>query len=149
MRVTSLGRKPLQEPDPLRHYGHSAGSMYTDLMSLLKMICCIRDGGRPLLSEKYSGFMKKQISVYGSASPTLAYGSGLLIVHDTRISESPVFGHQGFAYGCVDGAFWEETNGNILISLNGGCSEARIGRLGKANRDLCRYAFRKELPSWK
>ena len=123
--------------------------MYTDLPSLTRLVCCIRDGGDPLLSRQYSGYMKKEVSSYGSLSPTLAYGSGLLIIRDRRISDAPVFGHQGFAYGCVDGAFWEETTGNIIISLNGGCSEARTGRLGIANLDLCRWTFRKEMPQWK
>ena len=101
------------------------------------------------LSPDYSGYMRRRISSYGSVSPTLSYGSGLLQILDSRISSGIVFGHQGFAYGCVDGAFWEDTTGNIMISLNGGCSEARTGRLGIANLDLCRFAFRKELPSWK
>ena len=149
LRVTCLGRIPLSEPDPYRHYGHTAGSMYTDLPSLARLIVCIRDGGNPLLSAQFSGFMRRQVSSYGPVSPTLSYGSGLLLIRDNKISPGIVYGHQGFAYGCVDGAFWEEISGNILISLNGGCSEARIGRLGIANLDLCRFAFRKELPSWK
>ena len=149
LQVTPLGRIQLTDPDPARHYGHTAGSMYTDLPSLVKLIVCIRDGGKPFLSPDYSGYMQRRISSYGSVSPTLSYGSGLLQILDSRISSGIVFGHQGFAYGCVDGAFWEDTTGNIMISLNGGCSEARTGRLGIANLDLCRFAFRKELPSWK
>ena len=144
LRVTQL-----EKPDPTLHYGHSAGSMYTDLPSLMRMTLCIRDGGAPLLSPQYSGYMQKQLASYGKLSPTLFYGSGLLIIRDQRISSDSVYGHQGFAYGCVDGAFWEEKTGNVMISLNGGCSEARSGRLGKANLDLCRWAFGKELPAWK
>ena len=149
LRLTRLGRIPLRGPDPLHHYGHTAGSMYTDLPSLAVLVRCIRDGGAPLLSPKYAGYMKKQVASYGSVSPTLSYGSGLLLVRDKRISDSVVYGHQGFAYGCVDGAFWEDSTGNILISLNGGCSEARSGRLGIANLQLCRWAFRKEFIGWK
>ena len=149
IRITQLGRIPLRSPEPLYHYGHTAGSMYTDLASLNRLLTCIRDAGKPLLSSRYAGFMKQELSVYGKASPTLSYGSGLLVVRDPRISDSILFGHQGFAYGCVDGAFWEESTGNILISLNGGCSEARSGRFGTANRDLCAWAFRKELPEWR
>ena len=149
LRVTQLGRLPLEKPDPTLHYGHTAGSMYTDLPSLVKMTLCIRDGGAPLLSPKYSGYMQKQLASYGKLSPTLFYGSGLLIIRDHRISSGPVYGHQGFAYGCVDGAFWEESTGHMMISLNGGCSEARSGRLGMANLDLCRWAFGEELSGWK
>lgn len=147
--ITKLGRMPLDRPDPLRHYGYSAGSMYTDLPSLVKLVRCIRDGGRPLISSAYSGFMMEKKAEYGSLSPSLSYGSGLLIVNDPRISPSRVLGHQGFAYGCADGAFWEEDTGNIFVSLNGGCSEARSGRFGVANLELGRWAFGKELPSWK
>ena len=147
--VTKLGSLTPGGPDPAVHYGYSAGSMYTDLPSLVKMIECIRDDCMPLVSAGYGKFMKEKTSEYGKASPTLSYGRGLLMIRDNRISESTVFGHQGFAYGCVDGAFWEESTGRILVSLNGGCSEARSGRLGIANFDLCRWSFRKEMPEWK
>ena len=149
LRITRLGRIPLLTPNPLLHYGHTAGSMYTDLPSLAAMTSCIRDGGSKLLSPKFSGYMQRQTAAYGSVSPTLSYGSGLLLVHDRRISDGVVYGHQGFAYGCVDGAFWEDSTGNMIISLNGGSSEARSGRLGITNLALCRWAFRKELPEWK
>ena len=149
IRVTRLGRFPLDCADPLHHYGYTAGSMYIEPESLLRLTACVRDGGAPLLSPRYMDYMKKEVVSYGAVSPTLSYGFGLLIVRDRRISDSTVFGHQGFAYGCVDGAFWEESTGNILISVNGGCSEARTGRFGIANLDLCRWAFRKELPLWK
>lgn len=149
LTVTALGRQSMQGPDPLVHIGYTAGSMYITLLSLCSLLRCIRDGGAPLVSTRYSSFMTKERAAYGKISPSLSYGCGLLIIRDPHISDSPVFGHQGFAYGCVDGAFWEEDTGNIMISLNGGCSEARVGRLGCANRDLCRYAFREELPLWK
>ena len=69
-------------------------------------------------------------------------------VRNSEFSDNIVYGHQGFAYGCVDGAFWDDRTKNMLITLNGGCSEARKGRLGMANRDFLHWAFRKELPSW-
>ena len=34
MILTRLGSVPLKNADPLRHYGHTAGSMYTDIFSL-------------------------------------------------------------------------------------------------------------------
>ena len=92
--------------------------------------------------------MRTPVTSYGPASPTLSYGHGLLIVDDRRISPKKILGHQGFAYGCGDGAFWEDETGRLIIFLNGGCSEARSGRLGSANRDFLTWAFRKELPSW-
>ena len=146
--LTELGKIPLSQPDPLRHYGHTAGSMYTDIASLGQMFSCIRDGGAPLLSADSVTLMKKQHASYGTLSPTLSYGLGLLMIRDPGLSPGRILGHQGFAYGCADGAFWEEDSGRMMIILNGGCSEARTGRLGLCNRDMLRWAFRKELPQW-
>ena len=148
LTLTKLGQVPLVSPDPLRHYGHTAGSMYTDVSSLKKMLSCIRDGGKPLLSASAASMMKQVHASYGPLSPTLSYGLGLLIIRDGSISDGRILGHQGFAYGCADGAFWDEDTGRIMIMLNGGCSEARDGRLGLCNRDMLRWAFRKELPRW-
>ena len=146
--LTRLGSVPLMHPDPLRHYGHTAGSMYTDASSLQKLLhVLIRDDASFLSGSARSEMIREHAS-YGALSPSLSYGLGVLRILDPAISGSLVYGHQGFAYGCADGAFWEADTGRIMITLNGGCSEARSGRLGLANRDFLRWAFRKELPSW-
>ncbi len=148
LTVTPLGRSPLIEPDPLRHYGHTAGSMYTDIRSLYRLLSCIRENGAPLVSSPGISVMKKIHASYGALSPSLSYGLGLLVINDSRLSPFPIMGHQGFAYGCADGAFWEEGTGRVMIILNSGCSEAREGRLGLCNRDMLRWSFQKELSSW-
>lgn len=148
MILTPLGSRPLTEPDPLRHYGHTAGSMYTDILSLNKLLNVFIRNDDHFISDHSVGCMCKEHASYGSLSPTLSYGLGLLRINDASLSDGMILGHQGFAYGCADGAFWEEKTGRVLIMLNGGCSEARIGRLGLLNRDLLRWAFRKELPLW-
>ena len=146
--LTKLGSAPLSSPDPLRHYGHTAGSMYTDISSLLTLLRVLVSNDGSFLSCNAVSEMKKEHASYNKLSPTLSYGLGLLRINDSSVSDGTVYGHQGFAYGCADGAFWEEDTGNIMITLNGGCSEARTGRLGIANRDFLRWAFRKEFPSW-
>ena len=146
--LTPLGEKPLSTVEPLLHYGHSAGSMYTDAASLLKLILVLASGGGSFLPESLAAEMLKKQASYGMRSPTLSYGLGLLRIDDPTISDGVVYGHQGFAYGCADGAFWEDKTGRVMITLNGGCSEARTGRLGLANRDFLRWAFRKEMPAW-
>ena len=146
--LTPLGMTPLSFPDPLRHYGHTAGSMYTDIVSLYKLLNELIHHESRFLSDHSLSEMTRPHAFYGKASPTLSYGLGLLIINDPYLSESRILGHQGFAYGCADGAFWEESTGRMMITLNGGCSEARKGRLGSFNRDLARWAFRKELVSW-
>ena len=147
--VTPLGRIPVTDPEPDYHYGYTAGSMYITLPSLIRLTECIRDGGKPLVSGQFSGYMKQETTRYGAIAPSLTYGHGLLRIRDRRITDNLVIGHQGFAYGCVDGAFWEESTGNLMISMNGECSEARTGRIGTVNMDLCKFAFREEIPTWK
>ena len=146
--LTPLGKIPLKSPDPLRHFGHTAGSMYTTIQSLLKLIQILNTNDSDYLTVASKLEMKKKHAFYGPSSPTLSYGIGLLQINDPRISGCRILGHQGFAYGCGDGAFWEEETKHLIIFLNGGCSEARSGRLGSANRDLMLWAFRKELPAW-
>lgn len=147
--VTALGAVPLTEAAPMLHYGHTAGSMYTDIDSLQKLVRCLREDGSPLLSPETGREMKRQHAAYGAISPTLSYGLGILIIRDPRLSGGRILGHQGFAYGCADGAFWEEETGNTVLFLNGGCSEAREGRLGLCNFEMLRWALQEELPGWR
>lgn len=147
--VTPLGAIPLTSCDPLRHYGHTAGAMYTDIRSLERMLRCLMVSGSPLLKHPLGSDMCRVHATYGPASPRLSYGLGLLIIQDPSLSSHRILGHQGFAYGCVDGAFWEEDTGRSLIFLNGGASEyRRHGRLGWVNEQMLAWAFGKELPSW-
>lgn len=146
--ITELGLKPLLSPDPLRHYGHTAGSMYTDILSLQKLLNVLILKEHSFLSNRWKKEMLLEHASYGSLSPTLSYGLGLLRISDPSLSDGIIYGHQGFAYGCVDGAFWEENTGRSVILLNGGADEARTGRLGLLNRDILRWAFRKEMAAW-
>ncbi|MBQ4580459.1 MAG: hypothetical protein IJA83_07330, partial [Clostridia bacterium] len=75
-------------------------------------------------------------------------GLGLVLLNRPGVSERRLLGHQGFAYGCVDGAFIEEGPGRKVVFLNGGASEAREGKLGLVNKAVLTWAFRKEFPAW-
>lgn len=152
--ITSLGRKSIAQPDPSRHFGHTAGAMYTDCVSLSNLLMIIANNGAYKNKQHFSPAllqqMKTQHSFTGSASaPDRRYGLGLVILDRPDISSHKLYGHQGFAYGCVDGAFYEEGTGRQVIFLNGGCSEAREGRLGLSNKALLQWALQKEFPSWK
>lgn len=147
--ITSLGHTSLSLPDPLRHFGHTAGAMYTDCSSLSRLLTLIAQGSTPLLSSASVNQMTTQHSYSGTASaPTRRYGLGLVILDRPDLSSRRIFGHQGFAYGCVDGAFFEEGTQRQVVFLNGGCSEAREGRLGLCNKALLQWALKKEMPSW-
>lgn len=147
--ITALGRKTLQEPDSLRHYGHTAGAMYTDAPSLAKLLRLIHNRGMHEGVRLISEGCMQEMTRLQSSTATRKYGLGLVLLDRPAISEYRLVGHQGFAYGCVDGAFIEEETGRMVIFLNGGASEARQGKLGLVNRDVLTWALRKEMPSWK
>ena len=146
--ITKLGRVPLDKPDPLRHFGHTAGAMYTDATSLTKLLDLI--GGMGEINGKclVSAEMMAEMTRMQASTPTRTYGLGLVLLNRPDISGHRLLGHQGFAYGCVDGAFIEEGTGRKVVFLNGGASEAREGKLGLVNRDVLTWAFRKEFPTW-
>ena len=65
----------------------------------------------------------------------MRHGMGLLQLDDRRIFPRSLYGHQGFAYGAVNGVFVDEY-GNGFASLNSGASEKRLGHLSCLNRYL-------------
>lgn len=146
--ITALGRKPLGAADPLRHFGHTAGAMYTDAPSLALLLRLIHHRGmhegRQLIPQELMNEMTRQ----QSATSTRTYGLGLVLLDRPKLWPRRLLGHQGFAYGCVDGAFIEEATGRLVVFLNGGASEARSGKLGLVNRDVLKWALTKEMPSW-
>lgn len=146
--ITKLGRIPLAAPDPLRHFGHTAGAMYTDAPSLSRLLALI--GGKGMIDGKrlVSEELMTEMTRVQASTPTRTYGLGLVLLHRPEISAHRLLGHQGFAYGCVDGAFIEEDTGRKVVFLNGGASEAREGKLGLVNKDVLTWAFRKEFPTW-
>lgn len=149
MTIPALGRLPLTEPDPLRHFGHTAGALYTNAPSLSVLLQLIAEGGMCLGRRIISEAMIREMTTRQASTRTRTYGLGLVLLERPELSEHRLLGHQGFAYGCVDGAFFEEGTGRQVIFLNGGASEARTGMLGLVNRDVLQWALRKEMPSWK
>lgn len=146
--ITRLGRTPLQQPDPTRHFGHTAGAMYTDAPSLARLLTLIFNHGTMDGKQYVSSHLMDEMTRIQASTPTRTYGLGLVLLTRPEISEHRLLGHQGFAYGCVDGAFIEEGTGRLVVFLNGGASEARTGKLGLVNRDVLTWAFRKEFPAW-
>ena len=146
--ITKLGMIPLDKPDPLRHFGHTAGAVYTNASSLSKLLEII--GGMGVVDGKrlVSKEMMFEMTKVQSSTPTRTYGLGLVILNRPEISNHRLLGHQGFAYGCVDGAFIEEGTGRKVVFLNGGASEARQGKLGLVNKDILTWTFQKEFPTW-
>ena len=65
------------------------------------------------------------------------HGMGLFSLWEETMLPKRLFGHQGFAYGAVNGFFFDE-QGNGFVSFTSGASEGRTGRLSLLNRDLIR-----------
>ena len=126
--------------------------MYTEAASISRMLSLIQGNGvldgKPFLSPETIRQMTHPHACYGAISPGMYYGLGLVLLEDKTLPGKILFGHQGFAYGCVDGAFGILGSNEQVVFLNGGASEQRIGRLGAVNRDVVRLAFGKELPQW-
>ncbi len=127
---------PILRPDPQRHYHLSSGNLYANVSDLEKVLDVIVKNDGSFITKDAVKEMKTPHGEYGSLSPNLAYGLGLLIVR----GKQTLYGHQGFAYGCVNGMFFSES-GDTLVSLNNGANELRDGRLGVLNRDLIERCF--------
>lgn len=146
--ITTLGRQPLGEADPLRHFGHTAGAMYTDAPSLARLLQLIHRRGQHEGHQLIPAALMEEMTRQQSATSTRTYGLGLVLLDRPKLWPRRLLGHQGFAYGCVDGAFIEEETGRMVIFLNGGASEARRGKLGLVNQDVLKWALTKEMPAW-
>lgn len=147
--ITALGRRSITSADPLCHFGHTAGAMYTNCTSLSRLLLLLSCHGALEGQQLWQEESIRQMMTQHSASSGRQYGLGLVILHRPELSQHRLFGHQGFAYGCVDGAFFEEGTGRQVIFLNSGCSEARERRLGLCNKALLHWALQKEIPTWK
>lgn len=151
-KVEQVSARALTAPDPAHHFGYAAGSLYTDAASLDHLLTMLAQQGcwndTVYLPPEAIADMTQEHAAYGEASPTLSYGLGLLIIRDPQLSPHRILGHQGFAYGCADGAFFEEGTGKRVVLLNGGASEARVGRLGRFNRDILRWALKEGNDAW-
>lgn len=140
-RKRKLAASPLDAPDPQHHYTLAAGNLFSDAASIERILHLIAHDGEGFLPAEMIQEMKTPQAAYGELSPTLQYGLGLLIVNDPGIAPETLYGHQGFAYGSVNGAFFSDTTKKCLVSLNSGASELRQGRMGCMNQDLLKWAF--------
>jgi CubicO group peptidase (beta-lactamase class C family) len=128
-----------QEPSPEYHYLPAAGNLFTDAASLGRLVCMMARGGSPILSKESIQKMQTPAASYGKNAPHASHCLGLVALDDPSLHTGRLYGHQGFAYGAAEGAFYEESTGNGFVFLNSGASEARKGHLAMVNRDLIRY----------
>lgn len=128
----------LYAPNPQTHYLLAAGSLYITVPELAKLLVPLMDLGCGYLRPDEVEAMKTPVVAYPDESIRLWHGLGVLIINDPKVSKSRVIGHQGFAYGCVNGLFYNETTLDGFASMNSGSSELRNGHMGCINMALIR-----------
>lgn len=122
-------KKAALTPDPMHHYALGHGNL------------CIRCGdlaaiGR-MAMQGYEALREEHIP-FGQRDPRITEGLGMFIIRDETINQNIVYGHQGLAYGAVNGVFFDPVKQKGFALLTGGASVARKYVLADLNRDLIR-----------
>lgn len=134
--------QPLDEADGEHHYLLASGSLYLTARDLAKLTLAAWNGADGFISEESLRQMHTPLLGWPEPQVNMKHGMGLLQLEDQAISARTLWGHQGFAYGAVNGVFFD-AEGNGFASLNSGVSERRIGHLALINRDLIRLWMKK------
>lgn len=127
--------KPVSGPDPQRHYLLASGSLFLTAEALSKLTLAAWNGADGFLNEESLEQMHQPLLGWPDLKVNMSHGMGLLKLEDKKICSQPIWGHQGFAYGAVNGIFFD-AEGNGFACLNSGASEQRTGHLACLNRDL-------------
>jgi len=126
---------PLREPDPQRHYLLASGGLFLSAPELARLTIVAATGADGFFDAESLAQMRTPIAGWPDQTVRMRHGMGLLCLEDSRICARTLWGHQGFAYGAVNGVFFDE-QGSGFAMLNSGCSEQRTGHLALINRDL-------------
>ena len=127
--------KSMGEPDPEKHYLLASGSLFLTAQALAKLALTAWNGAGGFLNEESLAQMQTPILGWPDQTVKMQHGMGLLKMDDQAVLNRPLWGHQGFAYGAVNGVFFD-AQGNGFVCLNSGASEQRTGHLACLNRDL-------------
>ena len=127
----------MTRPDPQRHYLAAAGGLMITAPQLARLTLLAWDGGCGFISRECLDLMKRPIAHWPQKQAPMSHGMGLLTLQDQRLSPQPIWGHQGFAYGAVNGVFFNEQGSGFAL-LDSGASEQRRGHLALLNQDLIR-----------
>lgn len=137
-RARQAVAKPLDMPDPDHHYLLASGNLYLTASVLARLALTAWNGGDGFLDTHSLRQMQTPLLGWPEKAVPMRHGMGLL-----KLENAPLWGHQGFAYGAVNGVFFDG-RGNGFASLNNGASERRLGHLALLNRDLIRLFLPKE-----
>lgn len=127
--------RPMDQPDPQLHYLSAAGNLYITAPDLARLTLAAWHGENGFVDEKGLRDMHTPLLGWPGEKGRMRHGMGLLTLDDTFLSHGRLWGHQGFAYGAVNGVFFDG-QGNGFASLNNGTSEQRDGHLALVNQEL-------------
>jgi len=143
LNLDALARRQKAEPlihaDPMKHYGLAAGGLYATADALIILMTALANKESTLLKEETILQMLTPAVTQSFDGYSCGFGMGIFCI--TQDSGRKLYGHQGFAYGAVQGAFWDEKTKACVVSLNGGADETRIGRMGRTNLDIINTFF--------
>lgn len=132
--------EPVGAPDPQRHFLLASGNLYITAGEMAKLCQVMIHGmhnGETFVSPASLQNLRAVGRGKAEWGPGMRQGMGMFTLEDESVFQRRLFGHQGFAYGAVNGFFFDE-RGNGFASLNSGASEQRAGRLSCLNIDLIR-----------
>lgn len=140
-RERRAAAQPVDAPDPQRHFLLMSGNLFITAGDMAGLCLLVMHGGKrdgkTFLNEKSIRDLCTPIGGGPEHWPGIRHGMGLFLLEDESASRRRLHGHQGFAYGAVNGCFFDD-GGNGFVSFNSGASERRVGRLSLLNRDLIR-----------
>ncbi|HPJ02015.1 MAG TPA: serine hydrolase domain-containing protein [Candidatus Limiplasma sp.] len=132
---------PILAPDPQRHFLLMSGNLFLTAGEMAKLCLLVIHGGKrgeeTFINESSLHSLLTPVGGGGQHWPGICHGMGMFLLEDKSVSSRSLHGHQGFAYGAVNGFFFDDA-GNGFVSFNSGASERRVGRLSCLNRDLIR-----------
>ncbi len=126
---------PMDAPDPEHRYLPAAGGLFLTATELAKLALAAWNGENGFLNEEALTQMRTPIAGWPDQAVHMRHGMGLLVLEDEKVCSRTLWGHQGFAYGAVNGVFFDG-QGSGFAMLNSGASEQRVGHLALLNRDL-------------
>lgn len=126
---------PLDAPCPERHFLLASGNLYITVPLLARLALVLINGRDGFISPHCLHLMKSRVIRWPNDPTELYHGMGVLQLTDKRLCPQTIYGHQGIAYGSVNGVFVNDS-GNGYAVLDSGASELRQGHLTRLNRDL-------------
>lgn len=139
-QVRQHAAAPIHAPNPEQHYLLAAGQLMITAPMMGKL-CTLLFSPNGFLDENSLHCLQTPLLSWPNQRIPLHHAMGLFSMK--LPSGELLYGHQGLAYGAVNGLFFNQT-GDGFVSLTAGASEQRIGHLCALHHALIQSFFAKE-----